>query len=151
MKKIFLSLVTLSLLAIGCEEKTPETPVDPAVKLTVTEIAANAATLTVATEGDVVSLKVVENYLTRDLTFDVEEVTDIKMIQFVEDKGKVKQLPYQETLTRLPSAREYITIVVGYNSEGRGVCYDYVIWESVGADVEWSNDNSAGDLENNKW
>lgn len=152
MKKLFFCLaVTTLLLVSSCsEEEKPNPKLRTSVGMTVSDIEANGAVVTATLEsGEAVSAKVIEFYPVRDLTFDY--TTEVKLVKFVEDHGVEVSLPYTKSLVRLRSGREFISAVIAYNAEGRACCSAYQVWTSVGGGFIWSDDNSAGDLEDNEW
>lgn len=153
MKKIlFLCLAATALLwAPSCSDgEEPKPKVRTSVGMTVTGIEANGAVVTATLEsGKAVSAKVIEFYPVSDLTFDY--TTEVKLVKFVEDHGVEVSLPYTKSLERLRSGREFISAVIAYNAEGRACCSAYQVWTSVGGGFIWSDDNSAGDLEDNEW
>lgn len=149
---LFLSLiVATAVLPVGCDDKDDaQSNVRTTVGIAITDNAANQATVSAEIlTGEFVRAKIIENYPVADLTFDYN--IEVKLVKFVEENGTEVTLPYANTVTKLKSGRDYISAVIAYNRQGRACCSAFETWTAAGEDGLWSNDNSAGDLEENEW
>lgn len=145
-------IFVLTLIFASCSDSDDSSPrVIPTMKLDVTEIADNTALITSEqTAGTTVGAKVIDFYPVSDVGFDYN--TEVKLVKFVEENGTPVSLPYtQRVMKGLRPGVDYISAIIAYNAEGRAVCSAFQTWKAAGTAGMWSNDNSAGDLGENKW
>lgn len=152
--KIFKSLIytLITCVAISCSKSTEEIEeVIPTMTITVTDIVENRATISAnMLTGEAVAAKVVDFYPINDIGIDYN--TEVKLVQFVESNGVEVSLPYNRKIeTGLKPGVTYISAIIAYNDKGRAVCSAYAIWQAPGTEGLWSDDNSAGELEENNW
>lgn len=149
---LFLSwIVAAAVLSAGCDDKNDtRSTVRTTVGIAISDNAENQATVSAEIlTGEFVRAKIIENYPVADLTFDYN--TEVKLVKFVEENGTEVTLPYTNTIVKLKSGRDYISAVIAYNRQGRACCSAFETWTAAGEDGLVSNDNSAGDLEENEW
>ncbi|MDE6623127.1 MAG: hypothetical protein K2K30_01855 [Alistipes sp.] len=149
---LFLSWIAAAAVwSAGCDDKDEaRSTVRTTVGIAITDNAENQATVSAEIlTGEFVRAKIIENYPVADLTFDYN--TEVKLVKFVEENGTEVTLPYTNTVTKLKSGRDYISAVIAYNRQGRACCSAFETWTASGEDGLWSNDNSAGGLEENEW
>lgn len=145
-------LFVLMLIIASCSGKDDSAPrVIPTMTLTVSEIVDNTALITARQEaGTTIAAKVLEFYPVADIGFDYN--TEVKLVKFVEEKGISVSLPYSRKIEKgLRPGVDYISAIIAYNAEGRAVCSAFQTWKAAGTEGMWSDDNSAGDLEENEW
>ena len=153
MKRIvFFGMLFLMLLSCGKEKEPsqPETEVDPVVKIQVTGIDNNQATVTATLEeGEFYGGKILTNMKMSDVTFNYTR--ELALISYVEQAGQtIESLPYTITLENLRADIDYLSAVIIYGKDGIAISSDYETWTSIGVPEGWSNDNNAGNLEDNE-
>jgi hypothetical protein len=150
---LLLSLLLLAPALTACSDKgnNPADAIIPTMKLTVSEIADNTALITSEqTVGATVGAKILRFYPVADLTFDY--TIEVKLVKFVEENGEPATLPYaQRVESGLRPGVNYISAIIAYNDRGRAVCSAYQLWTAAGTAGMWSDDNSAGNLDDNPW
>lgn len=121
------------------------------MNLTVSEIAENTALITSEQQtGTTFGAKVIDFYPVADIGFDYN--IEVKLVKFVEENGVPVSLPYTRKITEgLRPGVNYISAIIAYNAEGRAVCSAFQTWKASGTEGMWSDDNSAGELEENEW
>ncbi len=155
MKNILFKLICISVIISGgsscSDDDDPETKVIPTMSLTVSDIENNTALITAEQlTGTVVSAKVIDFYPANDISFNYN--TEVRLVKFVEENGIPANLPYTKKIEGgLRPGVDYISAIIAYNKEGRAVCYAFQIWKASGTEGMWSDDNSAGGLDENEW
>ena len=155
MKNLYINLVfmlALILVIASCSDKEDSAPrVIPTMSLTVSDIADNTALITSEQKtGTTVSAKVIEFYPVANINFDYN--IEVKLVKFVEENGTPVSLPYTKKIEKgLKPGIDYISAIIAYNAEGRAVCSAFQTWKAAGTEGMWSDENSAGDLEENEW
>ncbi len=139
MKKILILSAALltGFFALSCGDSSSEPEDDPnmpAVKIEVGDIADNKATVTAALEkGNFYGAKIVTGVRVSTLTLD----------------GMAVELPYTTQLTDLIFEQDYFCAVIVYDRTGRACHSAYLTFTAEGDPEGISNDNSAGNLEDN--
>lgn len=142
------ALCTVLLAGCGDKEKEEEKPVE--VSLEVTDIADNCATIKAAlTSGNFYGAKLVESMSVDDVTVDTSN--DIQLIKFMETYGVDVTLPLEKTITGVRIGTDRFTAIVVYDATGRATQVKTVTWTPEGLADGWSQENSAGTLEEIKW
>nr|WP_303013053.1 hypothetical protein [uncultured Bacteroides sp.] len=142
----------LALMFASCSDKDDSSPrIIPTMTLTVSEIADNRALITAEQKtGTTVGAKVIDFYPVADMGFDYN--VEVKLVKFVEENGVPVSLPYVHRIEEgLKPGVNYISAIIAYNAEGRAVCSAFQTWKASGTEGMWSDDNSAGELEENEW
>lgn len=150
--KLALMIFAWAILFASCSDKDDLAPrVIPTMNLTVSEIADNTALVTSEQKtGSTFGAKIIEFYPVTDIGFDYN--VEVKLVKFVKENGVSVSLPYTHKIeTGLRPGINYITAIIAYNAEGRAVCSAFQTWKAAGTEGMWSDDNSAGDLEENEW
>lgn len=153
MKKFTLIFAAVSaLLVISCKEKgtTPDEPeTDPVVSIAVTGIDKNQATVTASlTQGKFYGGKIVEKIPVSEVTFDYTR--ELALISFVEQNGtQITSLPLSVNLEGLKADMDFLSAVIIYDKEGIPISSAYETWTAVGIPEGWSEENNAGDLDDN--
>ena len=145
-------IFVLLLITASCSDKDDSAPrVIPTMNLTVSEIADNTALITSEQQtGTTFGAKVIEFYPVADIGFDYN--VEVKLVKFVEENGVPVSLPYTHKIVKgLKPGVNYISAIIAYNAEGRAVCSAFQTWKASGTEGMWSDDNSAGELEENEW
>ena len=155
MKNLYINMAfifVLLLITASCSDKDDSAPrVIPTMNLTVSEIADNTALITSEQQtGTTFGAKVIEFYPVADIGFDYN--VEVKLVKFVEENGVPVSLPYTHKIVEgLKPGVNYISAIIAYNAEGRAVCSAFQTWKASGTEGMWSDDNSAGELEENEW
>lgn len=155
MKNLHINLAfifVLLLITASCSDKDDSAPrVIPTMNLIVSEIADNTALITSEQQtGTTFGAKVIEFYPVADIGFDYN--IEVKLVKFVEENGVPVSLPYIHKIVEgLKPGVNYISAIIAYNAEGRAVCSAFQTWKASGTEGMWSDDNSAGELEENEW
>jgi len=155
MKKIQINkafIFALMLVFASCTDKDESTPrIIPTMALTVSDIVENTAQITSEQKtGTTYGAKVIDFYPVSDIGFDYN--IEVKLVKFVEENGVPVSLPYSSKIeTGLKPGVNYISAIIAYNEEGRAVCSAFQTWKAAGTEGAWSDDASAGDLEENEW
>lgn len=155
MKNLHINLAfifVLLLITASCSDKDDSAPrVIPTMNLIVSEIADNTALITSEQQtGTTFGAKVIEFYPVADIGFDYN--VEVKLVKFVEENGVPVSLPYTHKIVEgLKPGVNYISAIIAYNAEGRAVCSAFQTWKASGTEGMWSDDNSAGELEENEW
>ncbi len=155
MKNLHINLAfifVLLLITASCSDKDDSAPrVIPTMNLIVSEIADNTALITSEQQtGTTFGAKVIEFYPVADIGFDYN--IEVKLVKFVEENGVPVSLPYTHKIVEgLKPGVNYISAIIAYNAEGRAVCSAFQTWKASGTEGMWSDDNSAGELEENEW
>lgn len=145
-------IFVLLLITASCSDKDDSAPrVIPTMNLIVSEIADNTALITSEQQtGTTFGAKVIEFYPVADIGFDYN--VEVKLVKFVEENGVPVSLPYTHKIVEgLKPGVNYISAIIAYNAEGRAVCSAFQTWKASGTEGMWSDDNSAGELEENEW
>lgn len=146
----FIALAALALAACGGGGGEDPAPVTPEMTLTVSSVGETGASLSVTlTKGSVASVKVLDSYLLSAFTGDPDNQTELAAL--VSANGGARTLPYSKTLSGLTSNKQYISAAVGYDSKGAVVCSAYKTFKTTVSDDTFSDDASAGELDENKW
>lgn len=145
--------VLIVFFAVSCsksEDKDIE-DVIPTMSIVVSDIDDNTVTInSTMLTGEAVSGKAVDFYLLSEIGIDYN--TEVKLVKFVEDNGVEVSLPYTKKVEqRLQPGMTYISAIIAYNNKGRAVCSSYEIWQATGTEGLWSDENNAGELEENNW
>lgn len=127
----------------GGEEATP------VVKLEVTDLKDNCATIKASlTEGQFYGGQIILAEKTSGI--EIDYTNEIKLIQYVRANGKtMDNMPYETTVSNLTFEKDYLTAVIVFDQNGRAVSSKYEVWTAEGTPDGISNDNSAGELDNN--
>ena len=155
MKNLHINLAfifVLLLITASCSDKDDSAPrVIPTMNLIVSEIADNMALITSEQQtGTTFGAKVIDFYPVADIGFDYN--IEVKLVKFVEENGVPVSLPYTHKIVEgLKPGVNYISAIIAYNAEGRAVCSAFQTWKASGTEGMWSDDNSAGELEENEW
>ena len=155
MKNLHINLAfifVLLLITASCSDKDDSAPrVIPTMNLIISEIADNTALITSEQQtGTTFGAKVIEFYPVADIGFDYN--IEVKLVKFVEENGVPVSLPYTHKIVEgLKPGVNYISAIIAYNAEGRAVCSAFQTWKASGTEGMWSDDNSAGELEENEW
>ena len=146
-----LLLAALLAAGFGCNSKEEGgSGVRTTVGIAISDNADNRATVSAAIlTGEFVRAKVLECVPVDEITFDYN--IEVKLVKFVEENGEEVQLPYTGQLQKLRPGTVYLSAVIAYNRQGRACCSDFVVWTAEGEPGLWSDDNSAGELEDNQW
>lgn len=153
MKKILILSAALltGFFALSCGDSSSEPEDDPnmpAVKIEVRDIADNKATVTAALEkGNFYGAKIVTGVRVSTLTLDYTR--EIPLIKYVEANGTAAELPFTTQLTDLIFEQDYFYAVIVYDRTGRACHSAYLTFTAEGDPEGISNDNSAGNLEDN--
>ena len=153
MKKILILSAALltGFFALSCGDSSSEPEDDPnmpAVKIEVGDIADNKATVTAALEkGNFYGAKIVTGVRVSTLTLDYTR--EIPLIKYVEANGTAAELPFTTQLTDLIFEQDYFCAVIVYDRTGRACHSAYLTFTAEGDPEGISNDNSAGNLEDN--
>ena len=153
MKKFTLIFAAVSaLLVISCKEKgtTPDEPeTDPVVSIAVTGIDKNQATVTASlTQGKFYGGKIVEKIPVSEVTFNYTR--ELALISFVEQNGtQITSLPLSVNLEGLKADMDFLSAVIIYDKEGIPISSASETWTAVGIPEGWSEENNAGDLDDN--
>lgn len=157
MKKLFLiSVIAITgILAASCgasttgpEDTGGDDTQTPTVKLVVSSIADNKATLSATVEkGSATKGKVVAGV--RISSVNVDYTKEIPLISYVEANGTDISMPYTTELTGLINEQDYFCAVIIYDSTGRACSSAYYTFTAIGEPEGISNENSAGNLEDN--
>lgn len=145
------AVLSLMISCSGKENDEPGEKIPPAVSLNVTVGEDGSARIEVAiVSGRLLSAKIVESYPVKDIFIDYN--VEIRLVQFVEEQGAAIPLPHSKTLTEgLRPGSDYLTAVIAYDETGRAACSAFRTWKAKGQEGTWSNNNSAGELEDNVW
>lgn len=149
-------LITLAAFSLLCAcNKTPaeggseNEDVTPVVKLEVTNIENNCATISATLEagkfygGKIINAVKVSNV-------DIDYTSEIKLIQYLRENAEdIAGMPYTKTVEKLTFEKDYFTAVIIYDKDGRVCSSQYKTWTAQGMPDGISNENSAGDLDNN--
>ena len=144
MKKILILSAALltGFFALSCGDSSSEPEDDPnmpAVKIEAANIADNKATVTAALEkGNFYGAKIVTGVRVSSLTLDYTR--EIPLIKYVESNGTAVDLIFEQ---------DYFCAVIVYDRTGRACHSAYLTFTAEGDPEGISNDNSAGDLEDN--
>ena len=154
MKNIFLGIFILSVILVvsSCSDNDDTgTKIIPTMSMEVTDIADNTALIkSEQMTGTVVSAKVVDFFPVSDIGFDYN--VEVRLVKFVEENGVPVSLPYTKKIEKgLRPGIDYISAIIAYNDQGRAVCSAFQTWKAAGTAGMWSDDNSAGELEENEW
>lgn len=154
MKNIVLNLciATIFLFSVSCsEEDDAGQRVIPTMSLEVSDIANDMALITSEQlTGNVVSAKVIDFYPISEIGFDYN--IEVKLVKFVEDNGVPVSLPYNKRIeSGLRPGVDYMSAIIAYNEQGRAVCSAFKIWKASGTAGMWTDEGSAGNLEENNW
>lgn len=119
------------------------------VKIEVSNIADNKATVTAALEtGKFHGAKIVAGI--RISTLDFDYTREIPLIQYVEQNGTtIDAMPYTTELSDLIYNQDYLCAVIVYDQTGRACASSYVTFTAEGDPDGISDENSAGNLEDN--
>ena len=159
MKKYIIIAASALALLCGCNKTTSGaeegngggevTGKDPVVKLEVTDIKDNCATIKASlTEGQFNGGKIIAAKKVSDIGIDY--TSEIRLIQYVRDNGTdITAMPYSSTVEKLTHEKDYFTAVIVYNKDGRVCSSKYEVWTAEGTPDGISNENSAGELVNN--
>ncbi|WP_417015526.1 hypothetical protein [Alistipes sp.] len=122
---------------------------DPTVKIEVSNIADNKATVTATlVSGDFHGAKIITGIRVSSLDFDYTR--EIQLIKYVEENGsKVDGLPYTTELSDLIFEQDYLCAVIVYDATGRACSSSYTTFTADGVPDGISDENSAGNLEDN--
>ena len=153
MKKILILSAALltGFFTLSCGDSSSD-PYDdsdmPIVKIEATEIADNKATISAMVEsGSFYGAKIVTGVRVSTLTLDYTR--EIPLIEYVEANGMAVELPYTTQLTDLIFEQDYFCAVIVYDRTGRACHSAYLTFTAEGDPEGISNDNSAGNLEDN--
>lgn len=153
MKKIiFLSAAILTaLFTLSCGDSSTE-PDDggdmPTVRIEASDIADNKATITAAIEsGSFYGARIVTGV--RVSTLSLDYTREIPLIKYVEANGVQVELPHTTQLSDLIYEQDYFCAVIVYDRTGRACASDYLTFTAEGDPEGISDDNSAGNLEDN--
>lgn len=153
MKKFLtLTLAALALLC-GCnksaEDKDGGEDVSPAVKLEITDLKDNCATITATlTQGQFHGGKII--VAKKVSSIDIDYTNEIKLIQYVRTNGTdIDKMPYTTTVENLTYEKDYFTAVIVFDKDGRATGSKYETWTAQGTPDGISDKNSAGELGNN--
>ena len=106
------------------------------------------ATVTAALEkGNFYGAKIVTGVRVSTLTLDYTR--EIPLIKYVEANGTAAELPFTTQLTDLIFEQDYFCAVIVYDRTGRACHSAYLTFTAEGDPEGISNDNSAGNLEDN--
>ena len=156
MKKILALTTALSLLLAfaSCKEKEPkpgETEPDPVVSISVTGIENNRATVTATLEeGKFYGGKILTSIRISDVA--VNYTRELALISFVNRHAnsiELESLPFTVTLEGLRADTDFLSAVIVYGKDGVAISSAYDTWTSVGDPEGWSNENNAGELDDN--
>lgn len=156
MKKYLLISVALVLGFLGgsCGDSSSDSDGGsagnaPTVKIEASNIADNKATITASlTSGDFYGAKVVTGI--RISTLDFDYTREIQLIKYVEANGTaIDGLPYTTELSDLVFEQDYLCAVIVYDGTGRACASSYVTFTADGVPEGISDENSAGNLEDN--
>ena len=138
MKKILILSAALltGFFALSCGDSSSEPEDD------------NKATVTAALEkGNFYGAKIVTGVRVSTLTLDYTR--EIPLIKYVEANGTAAELPFTTQLTDLIFEQDYFCAVIVYDRTGRACHSAYLTFTAEGDPEGISNDNSAGNLEDN--
>jgi len=140
-------------ITISCSKSTDNEIEEtiPTMTITVSEIVDNKATVSSSMlTGEAISAKVIDFYPLNELGIDYN--TEVSLVKFVEDNGTEASLPYSNRIEEgLRPGITYISAIIAYNDKGQAVCSAFEIWQSEGTEGLWSDDNTAGELEEINW
>lgn len=155
MKKYLLISVALVLGFLGgsCSDSSDSNGGNggdaPTVKIEVSNIADNKATVTATLlGGKFYGAKILTGVRISSLDFDYTR--EIPLIQYVEANGSaIDGLPYTTELENLVFEQDYLCAVIVYDATGRACASSYVTFTADGTPEGISDENSAGNLEDN--
>lgn len=151
MKKVLLITTAIALLLVGACKKPVPAPQPDSITVEVTGIENNCATITITSVAETITKAKVITADVETLDFDYK-TSEIKLSQWIEANGVEVDLPYTTNVEKLKSGITFISAALGYNSStGLATCSAFKVWESVGGELPWSEENSAGNLDDNKW
>lgn len=145
--------ILIVCMAVSCSKSVDKDIEDviPTMTIVISDIDDNTVTInSTMLTGEAVSGKVVDFYPLSEIGIDYN--TEVKLVQFVEDNGIDISLPYSKKVEqRLQPGITYMSAIIAYNNKGRAICSAYEIWQATGTEGLWSDDNTAGELEENNW
>ena len=154
MRKIatFFSIASLLMLALACKkdkEAEEEEIIYPEIKIEVSDIDNNQATITATmTEGTFYGGKVITHMPMSEVTFNYTR--ELALISYVNEHGTpINEMPWTTTLEGLRADTDFLSAVIVFDKGGIPIASAYETWTAVGVPESWSDGNSAGDLENN--
>lgn len=148
-------LITLAALMAFCScdkqpKEDPEETKDPVVKIEITNIADNKATVNATMEqgkfygGKILAAKKVSN-------IDIDYTKEIALINYVKENGTdITEMPASVTVEKLTVDKDYFSAVVVYDKDGRVCSSAYETWTAQGSPdgiAEGSTPGSLGDNE----
>lgn len=153
MKKIILIstaiLIGFFILSCGDSSSDPYDDSDmPIVKIEAADIADNKASISAAVEsGSFYGAKIVTGVRVSTLTLDYTR--EIPLIKYVEANGEAVDLPFTTQLSDLIYEQDYFCAVIVYDKTGRACSSAYLTFTAEGDPEGISDENSAGNLEDN--
>ena len=154
MNKILALTAALGLLLAfaSCgekEQKPGEKEPDPVVKIAVTGIDNNQATITATLEeGKFYGGKIITHVKVSDVP--IVYTRELALISYVLHNGTdINELPFTVTLEGLRADTDFLSAVIIYGKDGVAISSSYDTWTSVGNPEGWSNENNAGELDDN--
>lgn len=122
---------------------------NPTPKIEVSNIADNKATVTATlVSGEFHGAKIVAGVRISKLDFDYTR--EIPLIDYVEKNGStVDAMPYTTELSDLIFEQDYLCAVIVYDATGRACASSYTTFTAEGLPDGISDENSAGNLEDN--
>lgn len=145
-------ILGLLMVTVSCSDEEDTTPrVIPTMSMTVSDIVEKTATLnSEQLTGTTYGAKVLNYYPVANLEFDYN--TEVKLVKFVEENGEPVSLPYEYKITSgLRPGVSYISAIIAYNEKGRAVCSAFQVWTASGTVGTWTEDSSAGNLDEKQW
>lgn len=153
MKNILLisTAILTGLFTLSCGDSSSDAEDQgdiPTVKIEAGNIADNKATITASLEnGNFYGAKIVTGVRASSLSVNYKR--EIPLIKWIEKDGTDIQLPYTTELSNLIFEQDYFCAVIVYDKTGRASHSAYVIFTADGDPDGISNENSAGNLEDN--
>lgn len=154
MKKYLIVAVSMLALLCGCSKSKENgngggSDATPVVALEVTDIKDNSATIKASlTEGKFYGGMIILAEKTSGI--EIDYTNEIKLIQYIRANGQeIDKMPYEATVSNLTFEKDYLTAVIVFDKDGRAVSSKFEVWTAEGTPDGISNNNSAGELDNN--
>lgn len=153
MKKYLLITVAALMAFCSCDKQPKEDPADskdPVVKIEITNIADNKATVNASLEegkfhgGKIVAAKKVSN-------IDIDYTKEIALINYVKENGTdITEMPTSVTVEKLTVDKDYFSAVIVYDKDGRVCSVAYETWTAAGNPDGIAEGSTAGSLGDNE-
>lgn len=147
LKNIGVMVVSLAALVLSSCSKTPETT---ALKMSVADVAASSATISIECSGPAPELvRMTEPIAVEAAGLNLED--EAAIMKYAADNGTAVSLPYTNTYEGLAPVTKYVVVAVAFDANFQPIANAYVVFDTLVPDNVIGDESGAGSVDNVRW